>query len=146
MEYNGKGLKMQLTKTEYSKELLEKWKNEEITEEKITNLLAKYIRSYDIVITNKTQRVHFENYLRGLMSNLDRKSIEPIALSIIGEKGVRPLQQFVTRSTFSDETVLEEYRKLIGRTTASKNGMLSVDGSDFPKNCATLDFCDISCL
>ena len=131
--YSGKGLKMQLTKTDYSKELLDKWINEEITEAKITNLLTKYVRSYDVVITNKTQRVHFENYLRGLMSNLDRKSIEPIALSITGEKGVRPLQQFVTRSTFSDETVLGKYQKMLGTTAASKNGMLSVDGSDFPK-------------
>jgi len=105
---------MQLTKTEYSKELLEKWRNEEVTESKITGLLTQYIHSYDTVITNKTQRIHFENYLRGLMSNLDRKSIEPIALSITGEKGVRPLQQFVTRSTFNDERVLDKYRGLIG--------------------------------
>ena len=69
---------MQLTRTEYSKELLEKWKNEEVTESKITDLLALYVRSYDTVISNKTQKVHFENYLRGLMSNLDRKSVEPI--------------------------------------------------------------------
>ena len=124
---------MQLTRTEYSKELLEKWRNEEVTESKITGLLTQYVRSYDTVLTNKTQRIHFENYLRGLMSNLDRKSIEPIALSIIGEKGVRPLQQFVTRSTFNDESVLDTYRGLMGAVTASKNGMLSVDGSDFPK-------------
>ena len=124
---------MQLTRTEYSKELLEKWRNEEVTESKITELLYKYVRSYDAVITNKTQRIHFENYLTGLMSNLDRKSIEPIALSITGEKGVRPLQQFMTRSTLTDETVLYKYRELIGSTTASNNGMLSVDGSDFLK-------------
>jgi FOG: Transposase len=124
---------MQLTKTAYSKELLEKWRNEEITESKIENLLTQYVRSYDGVITNKTQRVHFENYLNGLMSNLERKSIEPIALSIIGEMGVRPLQQFMTRSTLSDRAVLDKYRDLLGATTASENGMLSIDGSDFPK-------------
>jgi len=124
---------MQLTKTEYSVELLEKWKNEEVTEGKIAELLTKYVRSYDSVISNKTQRIHFENYLKGLMSNLDRKSIEPIALSQTGEKGVRSLQQFVTRSTLDDRIVLDEYRKLLGATTASSNGMLSVDGSDFVK-------------
>ena len=124
---------MQLTKTGYSKELLEKWRSEEVTEEKITNLLTQYVRSYEDVISNKTQRVHFENYLKGLLSNLDRKSIEPIALSIMGEKGVRPLQQFITRSTFDDAAVLSEYRKVAGRATASVNGMLSVDASDFIK-------------
>jgi SRSO17 transposase len=67
------------------------------------------------------------------MSNLDRKSIEPIALSITGEKGVRPLQQFITRSTLDDGAVLNEYQRAFGSTTESKNGMLSVDGSDFVK-------------
>ena len=124
---------MQLTKTAYNKELLEKWKNEEITEERITTLLDQYVHSYADVITNKTQRVHFENYLMGLMSNLDRKSIEPIALSIAGDKGVRPLQQFITRSTFDDEAVLKEYQRAFGGATKSSNGMLSVDGSDFVK-------------
>jgi len=124
---------MQLTKTMYCKELLEKWKTEEVTEEKITKLLTEYVRSYDTVITNKTQRIHFEHYIKGLMSNLDRKSIEPIALSITGEKGVRPLQQFITRSTLNDEAVIEKYRGFIGATSSSRNGMLSVDESDFQK-------------
>jgi len=124
---------MQLTKTEYNKGLLEKWKNEEITEEKITGLLNEYMSAYETVISNKTQRAHFENYLKGLLSNLDRKSIEPIALAITDEKGVRPLQQFITRSTFDDVTVLNEYQKMLGNTTTSNNGMLSVDGSDFVK-------------
>ena len=124
---------MQLTKTTYRKELLEKWRTEEITERKITLLLNQYVRNYHEIIRNKTQRAHFENYLYGLMSNLDRKSIEPIALSITGENGVRPLQQFMIRSTFNDGVVLTEYQKRLGRAIASKNGMLSVDGSDFVK-------------
>jgi SRSO17 transposase len=124
---------MQLTKTEYNKELLEKWRNEGKTEEEITELFNQYVRSYEAVIRNKTQRVHFENYVKGLMSNLDRKSIEPIALAGTGEKGVRSMQQFITRSTFDDDAVLEEYQKMLGNATASKNGMLSTDGSDFLK-------------
>jgi len=124
---------MQLTKTEHNKELLEKWKDEEITEEKITGLLNQYLRNYETIISNKTQRVHFENFLKGLLSNLDRKSIESIVLATTDEKGVRPLQQFITRSTFDNETVLNEYQKMLGRVTSSKNGMFSVDGSDFVK-------------
>jgi len=124
---------MQLTKTEYSKELLEKWRTEQVTESKIADLLTQYVRSYDAVITNKTQRIHFENYLKGLMSNLDRKSVEPIALSMTDEMGVRSLQQFMTRSTLNDEAVFDGYRRIVGSSAASKNGMLSVDGSDFPK-------------
>ena len=97
---------MQLTKTEYNKELLEKWKSEEITEKKISALFKQYVQRYEEVIGNKTQKVHFENYLEGLLSNLDRKSIEPIALATIGEKGVRAMQQFITRSAFDDHTII----------------------------------------
>ena len=124
---------MQLTRTVYSKELLSKWKNEEVTEEKITGLLRQYVRSYERVIGNKTQRAHFENYLKGLMSNLRRKSVEPIALSIAGDRGVRPLQQFITRSTFDDFAVFNEYRRVTGGVMSAGNGMLSVDASDFVK-------------
>lgn len=67
------------------------------------------------------------------MSNLDRKSIEPIALSMIGGSGVRALQQFVTRSTLDDAAVLGEYQRKLGKTITSGNGMLSVDGSGFVK-------------
>jgi len=124
---------MQLTKTEYSIELLDKWKNTEVTEEKINELLTRYVRRYEEVVKNKTQRTHLKNYLKGLMSNLHRKSIEPIALSSMGEKGVRPLQQFITRSTFGDDAVLKRYQEMMGATVASSNGMLSVDASDFIK-------------
>lgn len=69
---------MQLTKTEYNKDLLEKWRSDGKTEEEITGLFKQYVENYKGVIRNKTQRVHFENYVKGLLSNLDRKSIEPI--------------------------------------------------------------------
>ena len=124
---------MQITKTEYNKEILEKWRAEGKTEEEITELFNQYVKSYGAVIRNKTQKVHFENYVKGLMSALDRKSIEPIALASTGEKGVRPMQQFITRSTFDDNIVLQEYQKMLGNGAASKNGMLSTDGSDFIK-------------
>ena len=43
------------------------------------------------------------------------------------------MQQFITRSTFDDHLVLQEYQKMPGNATISKNGMLSVDGSGFIK-------------
>jgi len=132
---------MQLTKTEYSIELLDKWKNTEVTEEKINELLTRYVRRYEEVVKNKTQRTHLKNYLKGLMSNLHRKSIEPIALSSMGEKGVRPLQQFITRSTFGDDAVLKRYQEMMGATVASSNGMLSVDASDFIKKGKNSGWC-----
>jgi SRSO17 transposase len=123
---------MQLTKTEYDPLLLEKWRDE-INTEQITALLSEYIAQFDTVIKISNQRVHFKNYLMGLMSDLKRKSVEPIALKITGEKGVRPLQQFMVRSTLDDEEILGTYQKAFGEAVSSNNGMMSVDSSENAK-------------
>jgi SRSO17 transposase len=125
-------IKMQLTKTEYDPKLLEQWKKE-ISEAEIADLLTKYVSQYDEVIKIDSQRMHFENYLKGLMSNLERKSVEPIALKIVGEKGVRPLQQFMKRSPLDDESILDTYQKAFVKAVSSDNGMLSVDSSENAK-------------
>ena len=124
---------MQLTKTGFDIKLLEKWRVEAIAENNIAQLLEEYAMQYFGVIKIKNQRIHFENYLRGLMSELPRKSVEPIALNIIGGAGVRPMQQFIKRSTIDDDAVFEEYQKKFAQRVSSGNGMLSVDGSDSVK-------------
>ena len=123
---------MQLIKTEYDAKLLEKWR-EQVSAEQITEQLSEYVELFNAVIGIRNQRAHFEKYLIGLMSNLERKSVEPIALRTMGEKGVRSLQQFMTRSTLDDEKVSERYQQLFGASVSSPNGMLSVDSSENPK-------------
>ena len=123
---------MQITKTEYDPLLLEKWKGE-INAEQITTLLSKYVAQFDTVIKISNQRDHFMNYLMGLMSDLSRKSVEPIALKIVGEKGVRPLQQFMTRSPLKDDDILSIYQKTFNEAVSSDNGMMSVDSSENAK-------------
>ena len=124
---------MQLTKTGFDAKLLEKWRVETLADNNIAQLLKEYAEQYFGAITISNQRVHFENYLQGLMSELPRKSIEPIALNIIGESGVRPMQQFMKRSTLNDNAVSDEYQKQLAKNVSSENGMLSVDGSDSVK-------------
>lgn len=124
---------MQLMKSEYCPELLEKWKETAVTESGVTELLGEYAKGFEAVIRLKSQREHFENYLKGLMSKLERKSVEPIALKITSEKGVRSLQQFMTRSNIDDDEILGYYQSIVAKTISSENGMLSVDGSDIPK-------------
>ena len=124
---------MQITKTEYCPELLKKWKETIVEESDITELLGEYVNGFEAVIHLKSQREHFRNYLLGLMSSLERKSVEPIALRVTGERSVRSLQQFMTRSNIDDKEILCHYQNNVAKTISSKNGMLSVDGSDSPK-------------
>jgi len=106
---------------------------QEITEEKITVLLQKYLDSYKDCFGRSQQIRYFQVFVRGLLSNLDRKSIEPIALSFLGEKGVRGMQQFFTRSVGWEESMRNHYKRGLAETLSSKKGFLSVDESDFVK-------------
>ena len=124
-------IRMQTIRTEYVPELLAEWKNK-VTEEQITKQLTEYAEQFDSVIKNENQRVHFENYIKGLMSNLERKSVEPIALRITGEKGVRSLQQFMKRSPLDDELILDTHQNNLN-TVSSRNGMVSVDSTENAK-------------
>jgi SRSO17 transposase len=128
---------MQITKTHYNPELLKKWEAEEISRIKIDEILHKFLSMFNAAFNNSTRAKNFRAYISGLLSNLKRKSIEPIALEIMGSCGVRTLQNFITRSTFDDDKVLGYYQEQLSDTISSPGsepeGMLSVDGSDFPK-------------
>jgi len=76
---------------------------------------------------------YFESFVKGLLSKLDRKSIEPIALSFLGEKEVRGMQQFFTRSKGWDELLLNSYKTQLSAQITGPKGFLSVDESDFVK-------------
>ena len=124
---------MMMTDPGYDPQILAKWRDESGKSEWITRLLDEYLSAFEGAIGNKPQREHVRVYIRGLLSDLDRKSVEPIALNLLGERGVRALQQFLTRATLDEERILATYRSELARRINSENGMLSVDESDFAK-------------
>lgn len=101
--------------------------------EEITELLEKYLGQYKDCFLNRSQEKYFRVFQRGLLSDLDRKTIEPIALSFMTEKDVRGLQQYFRRSTLPDAKLLEQYQANLAESITSEDGFLSVDGSDFAK-------------
>lgn len=124
---------MQITKTEYNAKLLEQWRVEESTSEKIGKELEKHLEMFKEVFNNKLRVKNFAVYIKGVLSPQKRKSVEPIALEYMGESGVRTLQNFVTGSNFDDEAIHEKYQNELSRTINSANGMLSIDPSEFVK-------------
>ncbi len=117
----------------YDQDMLRTMELERITPEEITGELEKYLEKYAKSFTNSSQKKYFEAFEKGLLSDLDRKTLEPIALTLLDETEVRGLQQFFGRSKFSDEDLLERYQTLLAETLGEEEGFLSVDGSDFPK-------------
>jgi len=124
---------MQITKTEYKAELLEQWKVNRSTEKSISEALEKYLKTFEEIFNYTLRGKNFGVYIKGLLSPLERKSVEPIALEYMGESGVRTLQNFVTGSNFNDDLIHEKYQQQLSEVINSRNGMLSIDPSEFVK-------------
>lgn len=107
-----------------------------ITVDEVANLggmLDDYLSIYDGSYTHKGQRKNCEGFIKGILSNIERKSIEPIALEYFGEKGVRPMQIFFKASLMDEAKMLETYQSRLSSSIADTNGMINTDGCDFPK-------------
>jgi SRSO17 transposase len=77
-------------------------------------------------------RDHFLKYMAGQFSDLERKSIEPIALAV--EQGnVRAMQRFVSDTPWDDYNIGIKYRSLVNDDIGSPNGALIFDESGFVK-------------
>lgn len=79
-----------------------------------------------------------DTFGKGLLSNLESKSIEPKSLLYSAPEGVRPKRMFFKRSTFDDAKMLDIYQRqlaalILAALIVEEDGMLSVDSSDFPK-------------
>ena len=122
-----------MTETAYDSEVLETVRMGAVNEKRITTLLGEYLERFGKIIRHKSQRLYFGAYIKGLMSGLDRKSVEPVALAQLGEKTVRPMQELLKRSTLNEAGLHAVHVEGIAALAGGGEGMLSVDGSDFPK-------------
>ncbi len=107
-----------------------------VTPEEVENLgsmLNDYLSIYDECYTHMGQRKNCEGFIKGILSNIERKSIEPIALEYFGDKGVRPMQIFFKASLMDDSRMHDIYKDRISADIADADGMINTDGSDFPK-------------
>ena len=77
-------------------------------------------------------RQHFFQYMVGQFSELERKSIEPIALNV-EDGNVRGMQRFLSDIYWDEEKMLLKYRSMIKDDMGEENGVLIVDETGFPK-------------
>ena len=95
--------------------------------------LNEYMNDFSSCYSRKDQQENGETYIKGLLSDLNRKSIEPIALRYRDEKAVRTMQLFLKDAPWDDVQMKKEYQKRIQNKADDPNGMFTVDGSDFAK-------------
>jgi SRSO17 transposase len=79
------------------------------------------------------QRHWAECYTHGQLLDLERKSIEPMALAV-SEGNVQAMQQFISLGAWDDQSVLEQHHHLVAESIGDQeSGVLIIDGCDFPK-------------
>ena len=77
-------------------------------------------------------RDHFFRYMVGQFSQIERKSIEPIALSI-EDGNVRAMQRFISEAEWDDNKIQTKYHSLVFDDMGSPNGVLIFDETGFVK-------------
>lgn len=90
-----------------------------MTEQEITALgpaFASYLRRFRGSFGQDRTAVHFDTYCRGLLSDLPRKSIEPIALE--AGTAVRTLQEFLVTARWDQTSARDTLQKRIGAIVA----------------------------
>lgn len=90
-----------------------------MTEQQITALgpaFGSYLRRYRDQFAQDRTAKHFDTYCRGLLSDLPRKSIEPIALA--AGTAVRTLQEFVVTSEWEYTSARDTLQKYLGSVVA----------------------------
>jgi SRSO17 transposase len=77
-------------------------------------------------------RDNFFRYMSGQFSQLERKSIEPIAIAVEGGK-IRAMQRFVSDAPWDDDKIEHKYLSLINEDLGHPDGAIIFDESGFVK-------------
>jgi SRSO17 transposase len=101
--------------------------------ERVKQFFVTHLERYLGYLGRKEHRKHFIAMEKGLLSDLDRKSIEPVAIAFEGVEDVRNLMNFMAVSKWDDPGMHEEYRQEVSGLLSHDSGMITVDGTDFPK-------------
>ena len=94
--------------------------------------LAGFHLNFEDCFYRSESRGHFYRYMVGQFSELERKSIEPIALNVKDGK-VRAMQRFISDAPWKDAKIMYRYRHMINEDLGSPNGAIIVDETGFTK-------------
>jgi len=101
--------------------------------EALADDLLAYHAHFTRLFVRSEQRHWALTYLQGQLADLERKSIEPLALAH-PDGNVQALQQFISLGAWDDARVLKTHRHLVADTLGdAESGVLILDGCDFPK-------------
>ena len=100
--------------------------------EALADELAKYHAEFADLYYRREQAHWGYKYLQGLMSPIERKAIQPMALALEGGD-VQAMQQFIGQGRWQDGRLLPKHWQLVDETLGEEDGVYIVDGVGFPK-------------
>jgi SRSO17 transposase len=95
--------------------------------DRLTGFLQRYLPRF----YRTEQRANATTVIRGLLSGLERKTNEPIAIA--AGLARKPIQFFVGAGKWDDEDVMAELRAHVREELAEPEGVVVIDPSGFPK-------------
>src|SRR6476646_2922274 len=97
-------------------------------QDRLTAFLGRYLPRFH----RAEQRATASLVIGGLLSGLQRKTCEPIAV----QAGVhrKPIQFFVGAGKWDDEAVMAELRRHVAEELSDDHAVLVVDATTFPKS------------
>jgi SRSO17 transposase len=126
-------LRMMIQNAGYDPQLIDWTEIDEATRQDIAEQLVEFHQLFRDCFLGPQQRLLGLAYLRGLVSDIERKNIEAIALAFGGEKKVRSMQNFLSRYPWDEEKMLERCHQLLHEAIGEQQGMWCVDSTEFPK-------------
>jgi SRSO17 transposase len=103
--------------------------------ERLGEEVQAYQAEYADLFVRREQREWATFYMRGQLSELPRKTVEPMVLALKGADpaAVRAVQQFLGEGAWQDDGLLQRHEQLVAADIGEVDGVLIVDGSGFPK-------------
>ena len=118
----GRGTRVILSKPDYDPEILAACGIKAADVSAVSEMLEQYLETYRPCYHRLEQKHLVDTFIKGLLSDLERKSIEPVALRYSGVKGVRPLQMFFKNSPFAEAKMLKYTSSSWRRSSETKAG------------------------
>jgi len=99
----------------------------------LVEALREYHAIYRPLLRRREQREWAEKYLRGLLAELPRTSVEPMVLALEGANGRagRTMPWFSSEGAWDDEAMLRRHWQEVDHALGEDDGVLTLDGSDF---------------
>lgn len=97
----------------------------------VSSQLDEYLGRFHGHFCRSEQRRQLALYSRGRLGPLERKSLEPIALS--EDSSPRTLQQFLERHVWNEEGLLDQFQRLVAQELGAEDGIFIADGTSDAK-------------